>query len=128
MRTENFRGSPGGAASKKSKLFKFIPSAKETAATVSSPAERFKLPSKNSHLCCKTIQSDCGQLSIFPAQIVNQDSQQKSSNCFGRLKRVWNDKNIVCYREQLAGRDIAILAGVVNFLPHPNPPLTKGRE
>jgi hypothetical protein len=23
---------------------------------------------------------------------------------------------------------IAILAGVVNFLPHPNPPLTKGRE
>ena len=28
----------------------------------------------------------------------------------------------------LAGLDIAILAGVVNFLPHPNPPLTKGRE
>jgi hypothetical protein len=24
--------------------------------------------------------------------------------------------------------DIAILAGVVNFLPHPSPPLTKGRE
>jgi hypothetical protein len=24
--------------------------------------------------------------------------------------------------------NIAILAGVVNFLPHPNPPLTKGRE
>jgi hypothetical protein len=24
--------------------------------------------------------------------------------------------------------DIAILAGVVKFLPHPNPPLTKGRE
>ena len=23
---------------------------------------------------------------------------------------------------------IAILAGVVNFLPHPNPPLSKGRE
>ena len=23
---------------------------------------------------------------------------------------------------------IAILAGVVNFLPHPNPPLTNGRE
>jgi hypothetical protein len=23
---------------------------------------------------------------------------------------------------------IAILAGVVNFLPHPSPPLTKGRE
>ena len=23
---------------------------------------------------------------------------------------------------------IAIFAGVVNFLPHPNPPLTKGRE
>jgi len=23
---------------------------------------------------------------------------------------------------------IAILAGVVNFLPHPNPPLGKGRE
>jgi len=23
---------------------------------------------------------------------------------------------------------IAILAGVVNFLPHPNPPLIKGRE
>jgi len=23
---------------------------------------------------------------------------------------------------------IAILAGAVNFLPHPNPPLTKGRE
>jgi hypothetical protein len=24
--------------------------------------------------------------------------------------------------------NIAILAGVVNFLPHPNPPLIKGRE
>jgi hypothetical protein len=24
--------------------------------------------------------------------------------------------------------DIAILARVVNFLPHPNPPLIKGRE
>jgi hypothetical protein len=24
--------------------------------------------------------------------------------------------------------DIAILAGVVNLLPHPNPPLSKGRE
>jgi predicted aspartyl protease len=24
--------------------------------------------------------------------------------------------------------DIAILAGVVNFLPHPSPPLTKVRE
>jgi hypothetical protein len=24
--------------------------------------------------------------------------------------------------------NIAILAGVVNFLPHPNLPLTKGRE
>ena len=24
--------------------------------------------------------------------------------------------------------DIAILAGVVKFLPHPNPPLTEGRE
>jgi hypothetical protein len=24
--------------------------------------------------------------------------------------------------------NIAILAGVVNFSPHPNPPLTKGRE
>jgi len=26
------------------------------------------------------------------------------------------------------GSYIAILAGVVNFLPHPNPPLSKGRE
>jgi len=28
----------------------------------------------------------------------------------------------------MAGINIAILAGAVNFLPHPNPPLTKGRE
>jgi len=27
-----------------------------------------------------------------------------------------------------AGTAVAILGGVVNFLPHPSPPLTKGRE
>ena len=33
-------------------------------------------------------------------------------------------------KEQItdSGSNIAILAGVVNFLPHPNPPLSKGRE